>query len=134
LSAPTVAIALTNNPSVSCQDPGIYIQYLESPVLGVIQEAQRLIYEGYKLLTHPLAGNWQMNVTPYRSLLLKKSPEVDDYSLRTINKCLLWISAIPQAGLSPDKWPTDTLEHYQLIDQDIFNHVVGKYRIAPDTY
>jgi hypothetical protein len=134
MRAANEAIVITNNPSLSCSDNGIGTLYRSASALEVMKEAERLIYEGYKLLTHPLGANWQMNAGPYKTIFLKKTGAIDSYSVFTISKCVMWLRNFPQAELSPQVGLDKTLLDYQFIDRELFVNVLTKYKASPGTY
>ncbi len=134
MRAANEAIVVTNNPSLSCSDNGIGVRYRRASVLEVMTDAEHLIYEGYKLLTHPLGANWQMNASPYKTIFLKKNGAVDSYSVFTISKCVMWLRNLPQAELSPQVGLEKTLLDYQFIDRELFVNALTKYKASPGTY
>lgn len=81
---------LSNNPLVLEKYPqGEFIE--EGPIWEVLIRARNYIHQGYKLLTHPLAGSIKPNQTPYKSLLLQKRKDrklVDFSSLQLIESAL----------------------------------------------
>jgi hypothetical protein len=99
-----------------------------------MKDAEHLIYEGYKLLTHPLGANWQMNTSPYKTIFLKKTAAIDSYSVFTISKCIMWLRNLPQAELSPQVGLEKAFLDYQFIDRELFFNVLAKYKVSPGAY
>jgi hypothetical protein len=134
MGAANEAIAVTNNPSISSSDNGIGIRYRSASALEVMKDAEQLIYEGYKLLTHPLSANWQMNNNPYKTIFLKKTGVIDSSSVFTITKCVIWLLNFPQAELSLQDGLDKARLDYQFIDRELFVNVLTKYKASPGTF
>jgi hypothetical protein len=72
-----VRVLLTNNPQLSSYCTSVH--KISGTSWDVLLEARNKIHQGWKLLTHPLYGNFLPSQQPYRSLLLQsaESPETD---------------------------------------------------------
>ena len=91
--------------------------------------ARDLIHVGWKLLGHPLYGNFRPHQQPYRSLLLKhdsaglSAPDglerfaPDEYSLHLIEEAINVYQSVP--GLSPSQAPAVFLEDCALLDYEL---------------
>ena len=103
---------LSNNPLVLEKYP--QGEFIEGPIWEVLIRARNYIHQGYKLLTHPLAGSIKPNQTPYKSLLLQKRKDrklVDFSSLQLIESAL---AAWEKFG--PARQITEVLHDLQVID------------------
>jgi hypothetical protein len=134
MGAASEAIAVTNNPSITCSDNGIRIRYRRASAFEVMKDAEQLIYEGYKLLAHPLSANWQMNTSPYKTIFLKKTEAIDSYSVFTITKCVMWLTNLPRAKFGLQDELEKIFLDYQFIDRELFVNVLTNYKASPGTY
>lgn len=67
-----VPVLFTNNPQLFLYCTSIH--KISGTSWDILLEARNRIHQGWKLLTHPLYGNFLPSQQPYRSLLLR-SPE-----------------------------------------------------------
>ena len=84
-------MVITNNPLVRSRldDPHevIYLELSYEELLKVVRDR---IYEGHRLLTHPLSGSVKPKETPYKSVLISERKEkVDGESVRLIENAIL---------------------------------------------
>lgn len=127
----TRVTVITNNPLLENLE-GLEVCYLPISVLNILEKAKEKVYQGYKLLTHPLNGNWQMNTSPYKTLLLKKiGDDLDTTSVFMLEKGIFWLQSLEVSKCRPDDWPDKVRYDLQLIDRDLFYNVLGKYNISP---
>ena len=67
---------ITNNPLVKEKlGEDYHVEYEELSYEDTLKKVQKMIFQGYKLLTHPLSGSVKPNETPYKSVMLSESPE-----------------------------------------------------------
>ena len=77
---------ITNNPLVvRCLSDYYEIEYHEISFREILVKVRDLVYEGYELRTHPIAGSVKPNETPYKSIVLSKKKldfvkNCDDYA------------------------------------------------------
>ena len=65
----------------------IYLELSYEELLKVVRDR---IYEGHRLLTHPLSGSVKPKETPYKSVLISERKEkVDGESVRLIENAIL---------------------------------------------
>lgn len=76
-------LIVTNNPSVTAKQDQLL--FMESSVETTLIKVRDLVYEGYELISHPLAASLRMLFSPFRSVILgKKLEKVDWLSAITI--------------------------------------------------
>ena len=84
-------MVITNNPLVRSRlddtHEEIYLELSYEELLKVVRDR---IYEGHRLLTHPLSGSVKPKETPYKSVLISERKEkVDGESVRLIENAIL---------------------------------------------
>ena len=77
-------MVITNNPLVRSRlDDTHEVIYLELSYEELLKVVRDRIYEGHRLLTHPLSGSVKPKETPYKSVLISERKEkVDGESVR----------------------------------------------------
>ena len=66
---------ITNNPLVrNCLSDWYQVDYHEISYREILVMVRDLVYSGYKLYTHPIAGSVKPNETPYKSIVVGKAP------------------------------------------------------------
>lgn len=97
--------------------------------LGVLYSARDKIHSGWKLLNHPLYGNYRPHQQPYRSLLVSHTPctetdpdgitriEPDPMSLHLLEEALGVYHSVPV--LSPDAAPPSLREDCAVLDCEL---------------
>ena len=78
-------VIVTNNPKVRDElGQEFDVDYADITYREILCKVRDMIYEGHKLLTHPLSGSVKPNETPYKSILVAKKTgkmDVQDASL-----------------------------------------------------
>ena len=84
-------MVITNNPLVRYRlDDTHEVIYLELSYEELLKVVRDRIYEGHRLLTHPLSGSVKPKETPYKSVLISERKEkVDGESVRLIENAIL---------------------------------------------
>lgn len=84
-------MVITNNPLVRSRlDDTLEVIYLELSYEELLKVVRDRIYEGHRLLTHPLSGSVKPKETPYKSVLISERKEkVDGESVRLIENAIL---------------------------------------------
>lgn len=84
-------MVITNNPLVRSRLDDTYeVIYLELSYEELLKVVRDRIYEGHRLLTHPLSGSVKPKETPYKSVLISERKEkVDGESVRLIENSIL---------------------------------------------
>ena len=106
---------ITNNPLVvSCLSDYYEIEYHEISFREILVKVRDMVYEGYELRTHPIAGSVKPNETPYKSIVVDKTPGT--FSMEAAN--LRANALITFDKFTPIGWtlPERILQDFQLID------------------
>ena len=84
-------MVITKNPLVRSRlDDTHEVIYLELSYEELLKVVRDRIYEGHRLLTHPLSGSVKPKETPYKSVLISERKEkVDGESVRLIENAIL---------------------------------------------
>ena len=84
-------MVITNNQLVRSRlDDTHEVIYLELSYEELLKVVRDRIYEGHRLLTHPLSGSVKPKETPYKSVLISERKEkVDGESVRLIENAIL---------------------------------------------
>ena len=84
-------MVITKNPLVRSRlDDTHEVIYLELSYEELLKVVRDRIYEGHRLLTHPLSGSVKPKETPYKSVLISERKEkVDRESVRLIENAIL---------------------------------------------
>ena len=84
-------MVITNNPLVRSRLDDIHeVIYLELSYEELLKVVRDRIYEGHRLLTHPLSGSVKPKETPYKSVLISERKEkVDGESVRLTENAIL---------------------------------------------
>ena len=84
-------MVITTNPLVRSRlDDTHEVIYLEPSYEELLKVVRDRIYEGHRLLTHPLSGSVKPKETPYKSVLISERKEkVDGESVRLIENAIL---------------------------------------------
>ena len=77
---------ITNNPLVKEKlGEDYHVEYEELSYEDTLKKVQKMIFQGYRLLTHPLSGSVKPNETPYKSVMLSETPEgLDAQAMRSL--------------------------------------------------
>lgn len=84
-------VVITNNPKIAeeVKSRNVEIIYMsDSDFMGVLYKVRDFIHLGYKLLTHPIVSSIKPYETPYKSVALSKSIDLDLYSLELIENSI----------------------------------------------
>lgn len=116
----SVITIITNNPRVrvhyeSAPADRIQIVFMDSRA-DVFVTVRNYIHKHYALINHAMAGNIPIHKHPYRSMALRKSPQLDTKSL------ILWEQAIERVNRAPlPPYPDDILADFQEMDFLLFS-------------
>ncbi|PIE98169.1 MAG: hypothetical protein CR988_04370 [Treponema sp.] len=114
---------VTNNTLI--ENPDVFV---EGDYYAVLIKTRDLVYEGYKLLTHPLFASIRMNFGPVRSLILsdeKKPIKENEYSMILIGESISKYQKLME-NRKPD---FAHLEDYEKIDFDLFMQAQRELKI-----
>ncbi len=109
----------------------------DAAAVHVLTAGRDLVHLGWRLLHHPLYGNFRPRQQPYRSLLLASSdrvparPDVDGDSLRLVEEAAAVYAAAP--GPRPADVPPALRQSCSLLDLELLRHTLETYDIRPAT-
>lgn len=108
-------LILTNNPLVREKlDGKKQVLYMDISYEDILKEARDRVYEGHRLLSHPLSGSVKPNETPYKSIMTAVGREaVDAESVRIIEAA---IQSCGKFQFRSDKYKPEVYADFQLID------------------
>lgn len=67
---------VTNNPLVvETLSEDYMVDFEEISYRDVLVKVRDLVYSGYRMYTHPLSGSVKPNETPYKSIVVSRSPQ-----------------------------------------------------------
>lgn len=91
-----------------------HVEYEDLSFEDTLKKVRDKIYQGHKLLTHPLSGSVKPNETPYKSVMISEKPEgLDAQAMKIIE------SAIQSCGkfqFKSDKYRPEVYDDFRLID------------------
>lgn len=114
--------AVTNNRLVyETYRDQIHMVYREDlDYMGILIQVRDRIHQGWKLLSHPLAGSVKPNQTPFRSILMEEGSSVTHAeSVILIEDCIGVLRKFLGDHPAPS-WPSDVLEDFQAVDLTLF--------------
>ena len=117
-AGPQVVRALTADPEVARE---VICVFFDTDAKPVAAAARDCIHKGWKLLHHPLYGNYRPHQQPYRSLALEspapQNSEPDLFSLNLIEEALLVYNN--NKALAPAEAPASLLDACALLDYEL---------------
>ena len=123
-------VIVTNNPKVrddlgsEFEDDFADITYRE-----VLCKVRDMIYEGHKLLTHPLSGSVKPNETPYKSILVGKTTgKMDPQDASIIENSII---TADKFSVKFPNMPQSVREDFQLIDSTLIRSALSS---IPDVF
>ena len=123
-------VILTNNPMVAERLGDRYmVELVELSHLELLKLVRKRAHEGFKLLTHPLAGSVKPNETPYRSVLLtRKAGRPDAPSVSMAEESVLTCEKFGKPKFSD--MPQQMREDFQLIDFGLIEGALPSAEVA----
>ena len=108
-------IVMTNNPLVLSKLNDTHnVIYQKLSYEGLLKLVRDRIYEGHRLLTHPLSGSVKPNETPYKSVMLSGQKEkIDEESVRLIESAILACQKFQNKSKS---YKEEVYKDFQLVD------------------
>ncbi|GFN22382.1 GrdX family protein [Thermanaeromonas sp. C210] len=120
-------LIITNNPDIK-PVRGRVLFVPEGP-LSVLREAQKLIFRGYTLLSHPLMGSLKPWQNPYRSVVLLKPPGrpagLDTRSIILMGNAIAMMEAREREVGSQRDYDGETLEDFRRLDRELLGQAEG---------
>lgn len=98
------------------------VLFLHVTYLEVLIAVRDHVHEGFRLLTHPLAGSMKPNQTPYRSILLEKGAGLDCRSVELIENCILTAEKFQRNRPTPN-WNEKCLRDFRTVDLSFLKHI-----------
>ena len=121
---------LTNNPLVAerLRDRCV-VELVEGTHMELLKLVRKRAHEGFKLLTHPLAGSVKPNETPYRSVLLSRTAgQPDASSISMAEESVLTCEKFGR--LKFPEMPQQMREDFQLIDFGLIEGALPSAEVA----
>lgn len=98
------------------------VAFLDGSYMDVLTCVRDHIHEGFRLLTHPLAGSMKPNQTPFRTVMLEKGATTDYRSVEIIENCILAAGKFQKQRPTP-QWDEKCLGDFRTIDLSFMKHV-----------
>ena len=115
MKSPLDITIITNNPLVvRCLGDYYEIDYREISFREILVTVRDLVYSGYELKTHPIAGSVKPNETPYKSIVISRNKKA--FNMEHAELCANAIITFDK--FKPIDWvlPERILQDFQLID------------------
>ena len=121
-------IILTNNSKVNDKYKSKFeIELIEkSGYLNILYEARNMIYQGYRLLTHPMSSSLKPNQTKFRSIILQKNQNnLDTESILMIERAIESAEKFLKFKKTPD-WDEKILDDFRTVDMSMIEGVLNR--------
>ena len=103
---------ISNNPLVWDDYP--HVIKVNGSLRQVLVKARDYVHQGYRLISHPLAGSVKPNETPFKSLVMEAEQKSLDFdSLRIIESAIEVTDKLPKLNR---KW---VFEDFRIIDSSL---------------
>lgn len=136
-------VLLSNNPAFfSCRHNGLEVLPVRDTAYAVIVAARDRIHLGWRMLNHPLYGNFRPYHQPFRSILLAAptcsdthaSPActqavmpVDTESLNLVEQALAVYESCADRWATPENVPTEMFTDCSFIDCELMKATLDAY-------
>lgn len=91
-----------------------HVEYEDLSFEDTLKKVRDRIYQGHRLLTHPLSGSVKPNETPYKSVMIsEKTEELDMQAMRIIESA---IQTCAKFQFKSDKYRPEVYDDFRLID------------------
>lgn len=108
-------------------------RFIEGTAQDVFIAARDLVHQGWRLLTHPLYGNFRPLQQPFRSVLLQNpslsSASVDMDSLELLEKALAFYVLPKEASAANARFASNTLEDLAFLDMELMKESLLRDRV-----
>ncbi len=108
-------------------------RFIEGTARDVFIAARDLVHQGWRLLTHPLYGNFRPLQQPFRSVLLQNpslsSASVDMDSLELLEKALAFYVLPKEASAANAGFASNTLEDLAFLDMELMKESLLRDRV-----
>lgn len=106
---------ITNNPLVvRCLSDYYQIEYCDISFREILVKVRDMVYAGYELHTHPIAGSVKPNETPYKSIVVSKVKK--GFNMEHAELCANAIITFDKFTPIVRELPQRILDDFQLID------------------
>lgn len=125
-------VLITNNPMfidyMKENYPKVEFIYKDVEPLEILRIGRNYVHQNYKLLTHPLYGNFRPHELFYRTIIIEKSEHLDNESLDLIETSINKIEDILKKTKMRDA-TDEVIKDYAYIDfQIIKENMEGGYK------
>jgi hypothetical protein len=120
-------IIITNNSKIFEKYKVVYeILFLENEnYIEVLYKTRDKVHQGYKILTHPMAGSLKPNQTPYKSIVLQNTVGKTDYeSVKLIENSIEAAQKFLKFKSTP-KWSEGILNDFKTVDLSFIENVIN---------
>ncbi len=117
-------VLVTNNPKaddVYKNNAAIGVEYLTNgSYLDVLLRVRDRVHGGWRLMTHPQASNLKPNQCPYKTVLISRDMEAQDYA-RDVELIETAVSAYHKftGGMTPPRWNERALADFMTVDLSV---------------
>lgn len=125
-------LMITNNDKVHGKySTTMEVVYVEkSAYLDILYQVRDYVHRGYKILTHPMAGSLKPNQTPFKSVLLEKNRDTDNYqSIMLIESSIEAAQKFMQFKATP-VWSPRIREDFKTVDLSLMDSAVNNPMIS----
>ena len=106
---------ITNNPLVvRCMSNYYTTECYDLSFREILVKVRDMVYEGYELHTHPIAGSVKPNETPYKSVVVSKTKK--GFNMEHAEMCSNSIITFDKFTPIVRELPQRILDDFQLID------------------
>lgn len=114
---------ITNNTLVKETFGNDYcVEYEDLSFEDTLKKVRDKIYQGHKLLTHPLSGSVKPNETPYKSVMISEEPVgLDAQDMKIIESA---IQACGKFQFKSDKYKEEVYDDFRLIDCTLISSAI----------
>ena len=105
-------------------------KYSYGDILDIVKKK---LQNGFELSTHPLCGSIKPNETPYRSILITKTKELDVNGIIIIDEAIETYKKF-QNNLKTPLWIDRVLRDFRYVDCNILIQTIEKFIAVMDSW
>lgn len=118
-------LLITNNDRYAqFQAPKTEVQLLNDTGLAVLIAGRDALHKGYQLLNGPLYGNFRPYQQPFRTLLLRRSDQLDLYGLELLEGAIDVYQNCQWPHVTPSNCAPQFVEDYKFIDRELMTETL----------
>ena len=125
-------VLVTNNPKYLPFYSSV--DFIDGSSWDVLVKVRDMVHSGWRLLSHPLCGNFRPYQQPFRSVLMagceEKECSVDEYSLSLVEHALSVYRSCQDRLLRRGVLPYETEEDYSVIDFELMKFTLTQYNLS----